>query len=94
LRRAARLGDAWHPTNIPAAEVARLGTLLDERAGRAVPRTIRLTFDAADLDTIGDRLAGYEAAGCVEAAVQLRADPGDHETHLALLPRLAKALDR
>ncbi len=92
LRRAARIGDAWHPTNIPAAEVARLGTTLDALAGRSVPRTIRLGVHADDLDSVADVLAEYEAAGCVEAAVQMRHDRYDYDLHLELMQRLAQRL--
>jgi probable F420-dependent oxidoreductase len=92
LRRAARIGDAWHPTNIPAAEVARLGTTLDQLAGRSVPRTIRLNVDADKFDSVADALAEYEAAGCVEAALQVRHDRYDYDLHVELMQQLAKTL--
>ena len=92
LRRAARIGDAWHPTNIPAAEVARLGASLDELAGRAVPRTIRIGVDADSLDAVADLLAEYEAAGCIEAALQMRHDSYDYDLHVELMGQLAQRL--
>ena len=41
IRRASRFGDAWHPTNLPAEDLARLGDQLDEMAGRKIRRTVR-----------------------------------------------------
>jgi len=93
LRRAARIGDAWHPTNISPSEVARLGILLDERAERAVPRTIRIGIPAEELDRVSDLLEEYEAAGCVEAAVQVRSDSCEYEDQLVHLKTIARQLN-
>lgn len=72
LRRAARVADTWHPTNIPPEEVGRLGAIVDGLAGRALPRAIRLSIHSDEIDSMPDRLAAYAAAGCVEAAIGLR----------------------
>lgn len=92
LRRAARIGDAWHPTNIPASEVAALGAELDELAGRAVQRTIRTGISLDDIDRIDEILAEYESAGCTEAALQIRDDDYSLEQQRRQLERLAKRL--
>ncbi|MGE0387598.1 MAG: TIGR03619 family F420-dependent LLM class oxidoreductase [Gammaproteobacteria bacterium] len=74
LRRAAKYADYWYPTSdVTPAQIREGGALLDEMAGRAVPRTIRLlvpvTTPAAQ---IVDLLAQYRDAGCVQASVELK----------------------
>jgi len=92
LRRAARIGDAWHPTNISPDEVATLGAQLDELAGRAVPRTIRLRIDESDLDGAPQLLARYEQAGCVEAAVQISQPQYSLDSQLSAMRRLGETV--
>ncbi|HVW42023.1 MAG TPA: TIGR03619 family F420-dependent LLM class oxidoreductase [Amycolatopsis sp.] len=94
IRRAARIGDAWHPTNIPPAEVARLGDRLDASTDRRVPRTIRLGVPADEIDGVEDLLSQYEEAGCVEAAIQIRHSDYDYEVQLDLMRKLAKRVAR
>jgi probable F420-dependent oxidoreductase len=69
LRRAARVADSWHPTNVSPAELSRLGGQLDEMAGRQVARTLRLGIGLDQVEGIKDLVAAYEAAGCQEIAI-------------------------
>jgi len=64
IRRAARLGDAWHPTGRTPEEVAALGAELDELAGRAVPRMPRISISDFVAPGLESLLEGYRNAGC------------------------------
>jgi len=92
LRRAARYGDAWHPTGISADEMTTLGAKLDELAGRAVPRTLRINLTGEDVDRAADFFAPYEAAGCQEVAIAFRQEPYTYDVQLELLRKLAARL--
>lgn len=88
LRRAARFGAAWHPSGIPAEEIARLGQELDVLAGRPVRRTARTKLDAtAGPGHIRDVLAAFAGAGCTDLAVDVVAD--DTGALLQCVERLA-----
>lgn len=92
LRRAARFGDAWHPTGIPPEKVARLGDELDQLAGRAVPRTVRIRVEP----TIGRQelralLARYAEARVSEAVLDLNTE--DTKEFLRAAERLVGAID-
>lgn len=78
LRRAAKFADVWHPTGLAPEQVKELGEQLDEKAGRKVPRSIRMHAEAANIDGVLDLLHAYAEAGCIEAAVDFR--PGSAET--------------
>jgi alkanesulfonate monooxygenase SsuD/methylene tetrahydromethanopterin reductase-like flavin-dependent oxidoreductase (luciferase family) len=72
LRRAARFADVWHPHDLAPAEVTRYGEQLDALAGRQVPRTVRIQATTAQVDQLGDVLAGYAGAGCAEVVLDFR----------------------
>jgi probable F420-dependent oxidoreductase len=78
LRRAAKYADVWHPTGLSPEDVRTMGERLDEQAGRAIPRSIRIRFDANEPDGFLDRLAAYRDAGCIAAAVDFA--PGGADT--------------
>src|SRR5262247_4235407 len=89
LRRAARIGAAWHPINRPAAElragVAELARLSRER-GRAVAPALTLRNDlrvtapgeANPASTHGGRVLAGEPARLVEEIAELRACGVEH----------------
>ncbi|GAA0623913.1 hypothetical protein GCM10009547_28780 [Sporichthya brevicatena] len=81
LRRAARHADAWYPAVIEPAEVVRLGAELDQRAGRRIPRVVRLVVPP-DID-VAARVAEYEDAGCDEVVVEFLTDSFDQTWDLA-----------
>jgi probable F420-dependent oxidoreductase len=75
LRRAARFGDAWHPTGISAEEVARLGDELDRLAGRPVPRTVRIRVEPAmGPEELRALLNRYAEARVSEAVVDIKTE--------------------
>lgn len=81
LRRAAKYADAWYPAVIEPAEVTRLGAELDERAGRRIPRVIRLVLPPeAD---VAAQLDAYDDAGCDEVVVEFLTDSLDQTWSLA-----------
>jgi probable F420-dependent oxidoreductase len=92
LRRTAAYGDAWHPTGISAAEMADLGAKLDERAGRPIPRTLRVSMSEEEVDAASDFLAPYEEAGCLEVAIAFRQEPYTYDVQLELMRKLAARL--
>lgn len=92
LRRAARVGDAWHPTNIPAEEVATLASKLAALTDRPIPTTIRLNVKAEDLDRAAEILGAYAAIGCIEAAVQIVDSSYEVHTQRDLMGRLARRM--
>jgi probable F420-dependent oxidoreductase len=72
LRRAIRWADAWHPTRLSPEDVAKTGAELDRRAGRSIPRTVRIRVPLdRDLDELVEELQRYEAAGCVEVVIEI-----------------------
>jgi probable F420-dependent oxidoreductase len=84
LRRAARFADVWHPSGVSPEEMKEGGDKLDAMAGRKVPRSIRTQL--ADPSTMHDMLRRYEEAGCIQAAIDFKADSLDE------LKRRAEAL--
>ncbi|WP_216892626.1 TIGR03619 family F420-dependent LLM class oxidoreductase [Nocardia alni] len=90
MRRAARIADVWHPWDLTPAELAEQGHRLDDIAGRAVARSIRLNLDEAALDRIDDLVDGYLEAGAVRVVVEFRGRNGQQAC--ALAQRAAKAL--
>lgn len=71
LRRAARFADVWHPVNIEASRFAVVADQLDERAGRAVRRSVRLRAHRDELSKLDDELAAFADAGCELAVVEV-----------------------
>ncbi len=91
LRRAARFAEVWHPTGITPVQMQQLGEQLDGRAGRPIPRSIRMQIPAAfEVEEIRERLAAYERAGCIAAAIDLKA--ADQAEFLRAAERLAALL--
>ncbi|MCY4564693.1 MAG: TIGR03619 family F420-dependent LLM class oxidoreductase [Gammaproteobacteria bacterium] len=90
LRRAAKYADYWHPTGLSPEEVQRGSTVIDEQAGRIVPTSIRGRItDDASLGEMQDWLGGYQAAGCVQAAVDTKSATFDE--FMSAAQRLAQA---
>lgn len=75
LRRVARHADYWHPTREVTPEAMKSGgARLEALAGRPIARSIRLTIPASvSAAELTDQIASYEDAGCVQAAIDLRA---------------------
>ncbi|MCU1415644.1 MAG: putative oxidoreductase [Microbacteriaceae bacterium] len=77
LRRAARFADFWHPHDISPDELVRLGATLDEQAGRAVRRSVRLDVAALDVASLPDLTDAYVEAGCERIVLEFRSLPLD-----------------
>ncbi len=90
LRRAARFADYWHPTGLSIEELTAGSARINELAGRQVPISIRgQVSSSASVAELEDWLGGYQAAGCVQAAVDSKAKTiGEF---LAAAERLAEA---
>ncbi|GGM64647.1 TIGR03619 family F420-dependent LLM class oxidoreductase [Dactylosporangium sucinum] len=82
LRRAARFADVWHPHDITPARLAEAGEELDERAGRKVPRSVRLGVTESQVDGIAELVDSYLEAGCVRVVVEFRSLPSEHVVRL------------
>lgn len=74
LDRVARYADYWHPSeadtkgNKLTPEIFRdAGDRLDERAGRRIPRTLRLKCNGDPVEKV-EMLHAFAEAGCVQAA--------------------------
>jgi probable F420-dependent oxidoreductase len=90
MRRAARVADVWHPWDLAPAQLEERGRVLDELAGRAVPRSVRVNLDESRLDGIEDLVDAYLEAGAVRVVVEFRGQDG-HQAR-AWAQRAAKAL--
>lgn len=90
LVRAARFGDAWHPTSLPPDEVLRLGDELDEIAGSEIPRSPRISIEPDALDGIAGLAEEYESAGASSLVVASKLRTFDEQIRLcdALSERL------
>jgi probable F420-dependent oxidoreductase len=90
MRRVAKYADVWHPTGLSPDELRTTGDELDERAGRKIRRTVRLSHvDTRGADEWIDLLGAYREAGCDEAAI----DFGGFDEDLAKPGALERALD-
>jgi len=90
IRRVAKYADVWHPTGLSPAELRRTGDELDDRAGRAVRRTVRLSRSDADGAAAWiDLLGAYRDVGCDEAAI----DFGGTDADLAKPGALERVLE-
>jgi probable F420-dependent oxidoreductase len=74
LRRVARHADYWHPSELDTQgqrltpdRFREVGDRLDEMAGRAIPRTLRIKCDGDPSEKI-DLLHRFAEAGCVQVA--------------------------
>ena len=92
LRRAATYADVWHPHDIPPEELRMLGARLDELAGRAIPRSVRIAVAEDDLAGLPDVVDRYTQAGAVRVVIEFRSQPCDVVVRLA--ERAATALFR
>lgn len=78
LRRAAKYADVWHPTQIGVDELKEASKRLNELAGREIPISIRIRYEAgAGMDEILKGLEAYKNAGCIEAAADIKAGSFD-----------------
>jgi probable F420-dependent oxidoreductase len=91
LRRAARFADVWHPHDLSAAAVARVGEHLDELAGRPIARAARLHVTEDDIASIAELVDSYYDVGCVSVILEFRSQPCALVTRLA--QQAAEALD-
>ena len=83
LRRAARFADTWHPHDISPDELRAKGEKLDELAGRAVPRSVRLAITAEQIDGLPDVVDSYLEVGCRSVVIDFRSQPADVVSQLA-----------
>ena len=90
LRRAARFADVWHPHDISPARLRQRGAELDELAGRAVARSVRLGIGPSDIARLPDLVDEYADAGSVRVVIEFRSQPSDEVADLA--EHAAKAL--
>jgi probable F420-dependent oxidoreductase len=77
LRRTARVGDVWHPTNLTPDELRSKGDELDATAGRTIPRAVRLRVDPdGDLGAFAELVSAYAEAGCGRLIIEVDRDDG------------------
>ena len=92
LRRAAKWADVWHPTRLKPDEIAALGTELNERAERKIPRSVRIPIPVdMEVSALVDELARYDEAGCVEVVMELHTE--ENRVARAWAEKLAGARD-
>jgi probable F420-dependent oxidoreductase len=72
LRRAARFADVWHPHDLAPDALRERGDRLDDEAGRAIPRSVRLAVGPGDLARLADVVDAYTEAGCVRVVIEFR----------------------
>jgi probable F420-dependent oxidoreductase len=101
LRRAAELGDGWHPSGLPIeaflSSVSRLTSMRSQRR-LTISLRARVSLDGADphailtgpISAIADSLAAYAQAGLHYPVIDLRA--ADHGQRLSWLERVATDL--
>lgn len=90
LRRAARFADVWHPHDITPARLRQRGAELDQLAGHAVARSVRLAIGPGDVPRLPDLVDEYADAGSIRVVIEFRSQPSDAVVELA--ERAAKAL--
>ncbi len=90
IRRAARVGDAWHPSNLEPDDFAALSRQLDDLTERPVARTMRKAITEDDIESLPQLLAQYEDLGCT--AVTLASYDWDYDVQISLIQRIAKKL--
>jgi probable F420-dependent oxidoreductase len=90
LARAARYGDAWHPTGLSPTQVREAGDRLNESAGREIPRVPRISVEPDALDGIGGLAAEYEESGASALIIASRLRAFDEQRKMcdALSDRL------
>lgn len=82
LRRVARLGDGWHPMNLPPDSVAKRLPVIEAEAracGREPVSTIQVRLDMTRLN--GEVVAEYEAVGVTDLIVSLNSGDVDEVGH-------------
>jgi probable F420-dependent oxidoreductase len=90
MRRVAKYADVWHPTGLSPEELRQTGKELDDMAGRAIRRSVRLSHtQAATTDDWISLLGAYRDAGVDEAAI----DFGGLDEALAEPGAIDRALD-
>jgi probable F420-dependent oxidoreductase len=91
MRRAANIpGAIWHPWDVGPAHLRERGEELDARAGRAVPRSVRVNLGDSNLDGIDDLVDDYLDAGAIRVVIEFRGQDGSQAR--AWAQRAAKAL--
>jgi probable F420-dependent oxidoreductase len=90
LQRAARFADVWHPHDITPVQLRRRGEALDQLAGRAVARSVRLGVGPDDIPRLPDLVDEYVNAGSIRVVIEFRSQPSGAVAELA--ERAAKAL--
>ena len=86
LRRTAKYADYWHPTGITPDQVKEGGDRIDDMAGHAIKRSVRIRCDGDPAEAAA-MLAQFKEAGCVMAACAF-----DAPTTFAEFERAAAAL--
>ena len=90
LRRAAKYADYWHPTGLSPQEMLRGSEVIDEQAGYSVAMSIRgRVASDASVGEMQDWLGGYQAVGCVQAAVDT--ESATFDKFMSAAQRLAQA---
>jgi probable F420-dependent oxidoreductase len=90
MQRVAKYADVWHPTGLTPEELQQSGKELDEMAGRAIRRTVRLSHtQASSTDDWIALLSAYRDAGVDEAAI----DFGGFDQAMAEEGALDRTLD-
>jgi probable F420-dependent oxidoreductase len=82
LERAARYGDAWHPTGLSPDEVRQTGDRLDALAGREVPRSPRISVEPEAVDGIAGLAAQYAEAGASALIIASRLRSFDEQRRM------------
>jgi probable F420-dependent oxidoreductase len=83
LRRAATYADVWHPHDLAPGELKAKADQLDQRAGRAVARSVRVALTPADLGRLADLVDEYVAVGCASVVIDFRSQPAPEVAVLA-----------
>lgn len=91
LRRAARLGDGWHPMNVAPDGIERRLQVLNaeaETSGRAGPQVVQVRLDMGRVDA--GAVAAYEAAGVTDLVMHVMSSEPD--AHRAALETFAQSM--
>lgn len=92
LRRCARIGDVWHPTDLGIPDLLAASAQLDALAGRSVPIGMRLSVAEDDIERLSDKVAALMDAGVADVILDVR--PVSGTLTRKLVPRMAAALGR
>jgi probable F420-dependent oxidoreductase len=83
LRRTAKYADVWHPHDLAPEDLATKAEQIDEQAGHAVTRSIRLALTPDDVAGLADLVDAYLAVGCASVVIDFRSQPAQAVSVLA-----------